>query len=156
MVATPGAAPAARRSAAQQLPSTGSLADRFHRPLRDLRISLTDRCNFRCVYCMPRAVFGRDYAFLDHEELLTFDEIERIARISAAHGVRKLRPHGRRAAAAPRRRRADRAACRTAHARRRPPRDRADDERRGPRREGAGAEGCRARSPDRVDRFARR
>ncbi len=94
MVATPGAAPAARRSAAQRLPSTGSLADRFHRPLRDLRISLTDRCNFRCVYCMPRAVFGRDYAFLNHEELLTFDEIERIARISAAHGVRKLRLTG--------------------------------------------------------------
>lgn len=94
MAATSGAAPTAPRSAAQRLPSTGGLADRLHRPLRDLRISLTDRCNFRCVYCMPRAVFGRDYAFLEREELLTFDEIERIARISAAHGVRKLRLTG--------------------------------------------------------------
>ncbi|WP_367267549.1 GTP 3',8-cyclase MoaA [Microbacterium sp.] len=70
------------------------LADRFRRPLRDLRISLTDRCNFRCVYCMPRAVFGSDYAFLDRDELLSFDEIERIARVAAGHGVRKLRLTG--------------------------------------------------------------
>ena len=94
MVATPGAAQPARTAPTQRLPSTGALADRFHRPLRDLRISLTDRCNFRCVYCMPRAVFGRDYAFLDRDELLTFEEIERIARVAAAHGVRKLRLTG--------------------------------------------------------------
>ncbi|MCE7482046.1 GTP 3',8-cyclase MoaA [Microbacterium profundi] len=62
--------------------------------MRDLRISVTDRCNFRCVYCMPRAVFGRDYAFLDRDELLSFEEIERIARVAAAHGVRKLRLTG--------------------------------------------------------------
>lgn len=62
--------------------------------MRDLRISVTDRCNFRCVYCMPRAVFGRDYAFLDHDELLSFEEITRIARVAAAHGVEKLRLTG--------------------------------------------------------------
>ena len=60
-----------------------SLTDTFGRPLRDLRISVTDRCNFRCVYCMPKEVFGRDYEFLAREELLTFEEIERIARIFA-------------------------------------------------------------------------
>ncbi|WP_396653096.1 GTP 3',8-cyclase MoaA [Microbacterium resistens] len=76
------------------LPSSGDLRDRFARPMRDLRISVTDRCNFRCVYCMPRAVFGRDYAFLDRDELLTFDEIERICRVAVAHGVRKLRLTG--------------------------------------------------------------
>jgi molybdenum cofactor biosynthesis enzyme MoaA len=63
-------------------------------PLRDLRISVTDRCNFRCVYCMPREVFGRDYAFLERHELLTFEEIERIARAALANGVRKLRLTG--------------------------------------------------------------
>ena len=57
-----------------------SLTDTFGRPLRDLRISVTDRCNFRCVYCMPKEVFGRDYEFLGREKLLTFEEIERIAR----------------------------------------------------------------------------
>jgi len=88
--------PAARTRApgASRLPSTGALSDRFDRPLRDLRISVTDRCNFRCVYCMPRTVFGRDYAFLDRDELLSFEEIERIARVAAAHGVRKLRLTG--------------------------------------------------------------
>ncbi|MDA4894902.1 MULTISPECIES: GTP 3',8-cyclase MoaA [Microbacterium] len=79
---------------ARRLPSTGLLADRLDRPMRDLRISVTDRCNFRCGYCMPKTVFGRDYAFLDRDELLTFDEIERIARIAVAHGVRKLRLTG--------------------------------------------------------------
>ncbi len=62
--------------------------------MRDLRISVTDRCNFRCVYCMPKTVFGRDYAFLDRDELLSFDEITRIARVAAAHGVEKLRLTG--------------------------------------------------------------
>ncbi|MGO1921320.1 MAG: radical SAM protein, partial [Microbacterium sp.] len=62
--------------------------------MRDLRISVTDRCNFRCVYCMPKEVFGKDHAFLDRNELLSFEEIERISRIAAAHGVRKLRLTG--------------------------------------------------------------
>ncbi|MBM7849568.1 GTP 3',8-cyclase MoaA [Arthrobacter roseus] len=70
------------------------LLDTRNRPLRDLRISVTDRCNFRCVYCMPREVFGRDYTFLPREELLTFEEITRLARISVAHGVEKLRLTG--------------------------------------------------------------
>jgi GTP 3',8-cyclase len=68
--------------------------DALGRPLRDLRISVTDRCNFRCVYCMPKEVFGRDYAFLPREELLSFEEIERLARVFAAHGVEKVRLTG--------------------------------------------------------------
>jgi cyclic pyranopterin phosphate synthase len=64
------------------------------RPLRDLRISVTDRCNFRCVYCMPRAVFGRDHAFLPRAELLTFDEIARLVSIFTRLGVDKVRHTG--------------------------------------------------------------
>src|SRR5213075_2689578 len=72
-----------------------SVSDSFRRPLRDLRISVTDRCNFRCVYCMPREVFGRDYEFLERAELLTFEEIERLARIFVGdHGVEKIRLTG--------------------------------------------------------------
>jgi cyclic pyranopterin phosphate synthase len=71
-----------------------TLTDAFGRPLRDLRISVTDRCNFRCVYCMPSEVFGRDYRFLPRRELLTFEEIERAARVFADLGVRKLRLTG--------------------------------------------------------------
>lgn len=78
---------------AQRLPATGVL-DRRDRPMRDLRISVTDRCNFRCVYCMPKEVFGRDYAFLERNELLSFEEIERICRVAAVHGVRKIRLTG--------------------------------------------------------------
>jgi cyclic pyranopterin phosphate synthase len=70
------------------------LLDRLDRPLRDLRISVTDRCNLRCVYCMPKEVYGRDYPFLRREELLTFEEIERLARIFVAGGVRKIRLTG--------------------------------------------------------------
>lgn len=70
------------------------LTDTRGRPLHDLRISVTDRCNFRCVYCMPKEIFGRDYAFMPREELLSFEEITRIARISAAHGVEKIRLTG--------------------------------------------------------------
>ena len=70
------------------------LTDTLGRPLRDLRISVTDRCNFRCVYCMPREVFGRDYRFLPRRELLTFEEIERVARVFVDLGVRKLRLTG--------------------------------------------------------------
>jgi cyclic pyranopterin phosphate synthase len=73
---------------------TGLLADAFARPLHDLRISVTDRCNFRCVYCMPKEVFDKDYAFLPHPSLLTFEEITRIARIFIAHGVHKIRLTG--------------------------------------------------------------
>ena len=68
--------------------------DTFGRPLRDLRISVTDRCNFRCVYCMPKEVFGRDYQFFEREQLLTFEEIYRLARIFIAHGVQKIRLTG--------------------------------------------------------------
>ena len=68
--------------------------DRLGRPLRDLRVSVTDRCNFRCVYCMPKEVFGRDYAFLPREQLLTFEEIERLARAFVTLGVEKIRLTG--------------------------------------------------------------
>ncbi len=68
--------------------------DRLGRPLRDLRISVTDRCNFRCVYCMPKEVFGSEYRFLDRKELLTFEELERVARVFVALGVEKLRLTG--------------------------------------------------------------
>ena len=70
------------------------VADRFGRALRDLRISVTDRCNFRCPYCMPAEVFGRDFAFLPHDQVLTFEEIERLARIFVGLGVGKLRVTG--------------------------------------------------------------
>jgi GTP 3',8-cyclase len=73
---------------------SGLLSDRLGRPLRDLRISVTDRCNFRCSYCMPKEVFDRDYRFLPQTSLLTFEEITRAARLFVAHGVRKLRLTG--------------------------------------------------------------
>jgi cyclic pyranopterin phosphate synthase len=72
----------------------GFVADRRARELRDLRISVTDRCNFRCVYCMPREVFDKDYAFLPHGALLSFEEIERLAKQFVAHGVEKIRLTG--------------------------------------------------------------
>src|SRR5437868_14529534 len=68
--------------------------DTFARPLRDLRISVTDRCNFRCVYCMPKEVYGRDHRCLDRRELLTFEEITRVAGVFVTAGVRKLRITG--------------------------------------------------------------
>jgi cyclic pyranopterin phosphate synthase len=64
------------------------------RPIRDLRISVTDRCNFRCAYCMPKSVFGHEYRFMDRKELLTFEELERVARAFAALGVEKVRLTG--------------------------------------------------------------
>src|SRR5437870_4051016 len=70
------------------------VTDTFGRPLRDLRISVTDRCNFRCVYCMPQEVFGRDYRFLPRAELLSFEEIERVSRVLVGLGVHKLRLTG--------------------------------------------------------------
>jgi len=80
-------------AAAEEAPS-GRLSDTRNRSVRDLRISITDRCNFRCTYCMPRTVFGRDYPFLARSDLLDFEEILRIARVFAAHGVRKIRLTG--------------------------------------------------------------
>ena len=79
---------------AQLLAPTGLLSDTRGRPLRDLRISVTDRCNFRCNYCMPRSVFDKDYAFLPQSSLLSFEEITRLARIFVAHGVEKIRLTG--------------------------------------------------------------
>lgn len=75
-------------------PPSGLLADRLGRPLHDLRISVTDRCNFRCSYCMPKEVFDKHYSFLPQSSLLSFEEITRTARLFAAHGVRKLRLTG--------------------------------------------------------------
>lgn len=72
----------------------GPVADTRGRYMRDLRISITDRCNFRCIYCMPKTVFGRDYPFLPRKELLSFEEITRLARIFAAQGVSKIRLTG--------------------------------------------------------------
>jgi len=71
-----------------------TLSDALGRPLRDLRISITDRCNFRCTYCMPKEVFGRDYEFLRRAELLSFEEIARVARVFVGLGVEKLRLTG--------------------------------------------------------------
>src|SRR5262245_13670282 len=68
--------------------------DRLGRPLHDLRISVTDRCNFRCTYCMPREVFGPGFQFLPRADLLTFEEITRLARLFVGEGVRKLRLTG--------------------------------------------------------------
>ncbi|NDY90618.1 GTP 3',8-cyclase MoaA [Ideonella livida] len=73
---------------------TGLLADQLGRPLRDLRISVTDRCNFRCTYCMPKEVFGPDYPFLPQASLLSFEELTRVAQVFLAHGVRKIRLTG--------------------------------------------------------------
>ncbi|HCK66320.1 MAG TPA: GTP 3',8-cyclase MoaA, partial [Anaerolineae bacterium] len=71
-----------------------NLYDSLNRPLRDLRISVTDRCNFRCVYCMPKEVFGSDYPYLKREQILTFEEITQLAKIFVKHGVKKIRLTG--------------------------------------------------------------
>ncbi|WP_218923474.1 GTP 3',8-cyclase MoaA [Bacillus wiedmannii] len=68
--------------------------DKLQRPLKDLRISVTDRCNFRCRYCMPEEIFGPDYSFLSNDKILSFDEVERVTRIFVSLGVRKLRITG--------------------------------------------------------------
>jgi cyclic pyranopterin phosphate synthase len=70
------------------------LLDTFDRPLRDLRISVTDRCNFRCTYCMPKEVFGPDYQFLQRDEILTYEEVTRVTRLFAALGIEKIRLTG--------------------------------------------------------------
>jgi cyclic pyranopterin phosphate synthase len=87
------------RSPAMPIPTelqapSGLLADALGRPLHDLRISVTDRCNFRCVYCMPKEVFDKNYAYLPHSSLLSFEEITRVARLFIAHGVEKIRLTG--------------------------------------------------------------
>jgi cyclic pyranopterin phosphate synthase len=74
--------------------AVGLLADRRGRRLHDLRISVTDRCNFRCTYCMPKSVFDKDYSFLPQASLLTFEEITRLTRLFVDHGVEKLRLTG--------------------------------------------------------------
>ena len=77
------------------LPKSGApIQDRLGRALHDLRVSVTDRCNFRCVYCMPKEVFGRDYQFLERKELLSFEEIARVVRLFVAQGVTKVRLTG--------------------------------------------------------------
>ena len=78
----------------QPVAAGGLLADRLGRPLRDLRISVTDRCNFRCSYCMPKEIFGKDYPYQPQAALLTFEEITRVARQFVAHGVSKIRLTG--------------------------------------------------------------
>jgi cyclic pyranopterin phosphate synthase len=80
--------------AATRLDANGLLADTLGRPLRDLRISVTDRCNFRCNYCMPKEIFDKDYAYLPHASLLSFEEITRLAKVFVAHGVQKIRITG--------------------------------------------------------------
>jgi cyclic pyranopterin phosphate synthase len=72
----------------------GVLVDTMGRQLRDLRISVTDRCNFRCSYCMPKEIFDKDYPYLPHNALLTFEEITRLAKTFVAHGVQKIRLTG--------------------------------------------------------------
>ena len=79
---------------AQLTAPTGLLSDTLSRPLRDLRISVTDRCNFRCSYCMPSEVFNKDYAFLPQTSLLSFEEITRLTKIFVSHGVEKIRLTG--------------------------------------------------------------
>ena len=89
-----------QRTAALRVPPstpqapTGTVRDTLGRPLRDLRISVTDRCNFRCSYCMPKEVFDGSYRYLPHADLLSFEEITRLARLFVAHGVHKLRLTG--------------------------------------------------------------
>ena len=74
--------------------SNSAISDRLGRPLRDLRISVTDRCNFRCVYCMPKEKLGSDHQFLERSALLSFEEITRLARVFKSHGVEKIRLTG--------------------------------------------------------------
>ena len=71
-----------------------AIKDKLGRPIRDLRISVTDRCNFRCDYCMPKEIFGDDFVFLPKQELLSFDEIIRLARLYSSLGVEKVRITG--------------------------------------------------------------
>src|SRR5215207_1438627 len=80
--------------AAHSAASPPALQDALGRPLRDLRLSVTDRCNFRCTYCMPKEIFGSDHAFLPKSAVLTFEEMTRLARIFVRLGVEKIRLTG--------------------------------------------------------------
>ena len=86
--------PAAALDDRYQLTPSGSLTDTRGRALRDLRISVTDRCNFRCSYCMPKEVFDHRYSYLPHGDLLSFEEITRVVKVFIAHGVQKIRLTG--------------------------------------------------------------
>jgi len=86
--------PALALAQATRLEASGQLTDLRQRPLRDLRISVTDRCNFRCNYCMPKEVFDQDYRYLPHASLLSFEEITRLAKVFVGHGVQKIRLTG--------------------------------------------------------------
>jgi cyclic pyranopterin phosphate synthase len=86
--------PAAAFESGSRISASGLLTDQRGRPLRDLRISVTDRCNFRCNYCMPKEVFDKDHLYLPHSALLSFEEITRIAKVFVAHGVQKIRLTG--------------------------------------------------------------
>ena len=88
------AADAVTAPAAAPTAADAPLTDTLNRPLHDLRLSVTDRCNFRCVYCMPKEVFGKDFAFMPRDDMLSFEEMTRLARISVAHGVEKIRLTG--------------------------------------------------------------
>src|SRR5512146_1657023 len=88
-----GLAPGEKRAPAARFEG-GRLADVLGRSMHDLRISVTDRCNFRCVYCMPREVFDSSYRFLPHSAILSFEEIQRLARVFAGLGVKKVRLTG--------------------------------------------------------------
>jgi cyclic pyranopterin phosphate synthase len=88
------AAPEAAFVASSRIHTSGTLTDSRGRALHDLRISVTDRCNFRCSYCMPKEIFDKDYTYLPHAALLTFEEITRLARQFVAHGVQKIRLTG--------------------------------------------------------------
>jgi cyclic pyranopterin phosphate synthase len=95
----PGSVIDTRPAVGRPLPVLGfdgrpGIGDARGRAMRDLRISVTDRCNFRCTYCMPKEIFGRDYVFLPRSEVLSFEEIERVARVAAGLGVEKLRITG--------------------------------------------------------------
>ncbi len=90
----PAASPGQAARFNAQKPTSTAPVDTLGRPLHDLRISVTDRCNFRCTYCMPKEVFGRDYAFLRRDEILSFEEITRLARIFVTQGVEKVRLTG--------------------------------------------------------------
>jgi len=87
-------APAAAFAESSRIAPTGLLSDSRGRPLRDLRISVTDRCNFRCSYCMPKEIFDKDYPYLPHASLLSFEEITRLTQFFVAHGVQKIRLTG--------------------------------------------------------------
>ena len=131
--------------------AAGSVVDTLARPLHDLRISVTDRCNFRCTYCMPKEVFGADYEFLPRSEILTFEEITRLARIFEEHGVEKIRLTGGEPLL---RRNLERLIEMLREPRR--PRPHADDERLAARAQGARAARRGPRARHREPRLARR